>query len=69
MARKAEKSQTARFAKSMERSSTIEGVVYLEDMEIEESGSFVVWIRLQLGVDLGYECCGSSREHSSVCVG
>ena len=42
------------------------GVVDLVDEDPEESCGFIVWVGLQLGVELDDECGGNCREQTSL---
>ena len=43
------------------------GVVDLLDEDAEESDGFVIWVRLEVRVDLDDECGGDGGEQTSLC--
>ena len=43
------------------------GVVDLVDEDAEESSGFVIWVRLEVRVDLDDECGGDGGEQTSLC--
>ena len=42
------------------------GVINFIDQDTEQSSSLIIWVRLELGLDVDDECRGDSREQTSL---